>query len=342
MSIPASAASSRPAAREYTVGWIAPILVERVAARVMLDDVYDAPDIGNNADSNCYIFGRIGSHKVVIASCSAGNYGIVSAATVATEMVSSFEALRFCLIVGIAGGIPINHDIRLGDVVVSQPAKMFGASGVVRHDSGKIGEDGKVMCTSSLNQPPEILLKVIVDMQTKHIVDGSQISRILEETSQKNPWMMTTGLNNSSFAHQGSENDQLFQADYEHIKGLNTCESCDSNRVKARSVRLSGEPEIHYGIIASGDQVVKHAHTRDRIGKEFDALCVEMESGGVMNKVPSLVIRGICDYADTHKNKRWQNYAALTAAAYAKEFLLIVRSGQMEGIPTALSVVKSS
>lgn len=40
-----------------------------------------------------------------------------------------------------------------------------------------------------------------------------------------------------------------------------------------------------------------------------------------MNDFPCTVIRGICDYADSHKNKRWQPYAAATAAAYGRELL---------------------
>ncbi|KAH7205642.1 ankyrin repeat-containing domain protein [Fusarium oxysporum] len=40
-----------------------------------------------------------------------------------------------------------------------------------------------------------------------------------------------------------------------------------------------------------------------------------------MDIFPCLVIRGICDYSDSHKNKGWQEYAALVAASYAKELL---------------------
>lgn len=49
-----------------------------------------------------------------------------------------------------------------------------------------------------------------------------------------------------------------------------------------------------------------------------------MEAAGLMDNFPCLVIRGICDYSDSHKNKRWQEYAAATAAAYAKELLSVV------------------
>jgi nucleoside phosphorylase len=74
--------------------------------------------------------------------------------------------------------------------------------------------------------------------------------------------------------------------------------------------------------------VVKDALVRDRLGQQFGALCVEMEAAGLMNHFPCLVIRGICDYADTHKNDAWHPYAAMTAAAYAKEVLYYVNPAQ--------------
>jgi nucleoside phosphorylase len=60
---------------------------------------------------------------------------------------------------------------------------------------------------------------------------------------------------------------------------------------------------------------------RDQIGDQLNPLCCEMEGAGVMVTQRCLIIRGICDYADSHKNDQWHNYAAATAAAYAKLFL---------------------
>jgi nucleoside phosphorylase len=79
---------------------------------------------------------------------------------------------------------------------------------------------------------------------------------------------------------------------------------------------------------------MKDGVTRDRISAELGGiLCFEMEAAGLMNTFPCLVIRGICDYADSHKNKRWQPYAAATAAACAKEILLILPPDEaVEGI----------
>lgn len=82
------------------------------------------------------------------------------------------------------------------------------------------------------------------------------------------------------------------------------------------------DPTIHYGPIASGNQLIRDAKLRDSLAHERNILCFEMEASGLMEHFPSLVIRGICDYADTHKNDQWQGYAAMVAAAYAKDLLL--------------------
>jgi nucleoside phosphorylase len=83
--------------------------------------------------------------------------------------------------------------------------------------------------------------------------------------------------------------------------------------------RGSQEIVLHYGTIASGNQVIKDGLTRDRLSSELGGvLCFEMEAAGLMNSFPCLAIRGICDYADSHKNKRWQPYAAAAAAKLAE------------------------
>jgi nucleoside phosphorylase len=66
---------------------------------------------------------------------------------------------------------------------------------------------------------------------------------------------------------------------------------------------------------------MKDSDTRDRLAEQYGILCFEMEAAGIMDGLPTLIIRGICDYCDSHKHKEWQGYAALTAAAYAKVLL---------------------
>lgn len=67
--------------------------------------------------------------------------------------------------------------------------------------------------------------------------------------------------------------------------------------------------------------MIKDAIVRDSIRDEFGALCAGMMAAGLMNDFDYLGTRGVCDYADLHKTDAWQPYAAMTTAAYAKEFL---------------------
>jgi nucleoside phosphorylase len=89
-------------------------------------------------------------------------------------------------------------------------------------------------------------------------------------------------------------------------------------------------PVIHYGLIASANQLIKDALVRDRLATEKDVLCFEMEAAGLIDHFPCLVIRGICDYSDSHKNKDWQGYAVMAAAVYAKDLLYRITSNKIE------------
>jgi nucleoside phosphorylase len=100
-------------------------------------------------------------------------------------------------------------------------------------------------------------------------------------------------------------------------------------------------PMIHYGLIASANQLMKDATVRDKLAEELDVLCFEMEAAGLMNNFPCLVIRGICDYSDSHKRKDWQGYAAMVAAAYAKDLLSRIVPSQVEA-ETKMSELQST
>ncbi|KAJ5475329.1 hypothetical protein N7539_008395 [Penicillium diatomitis] len=101
-----------------------------------------------------------------------------------------------------------------------------------------------------------------------------------------------------------------------------------------RDLRDDSDPLPHYGVIASDNKVIKHGETREQLPLRTSALCFEIEAAGLMLDFPCIIIRGICDYADSHKNKAWQGYAALVAAAYTKELLeyIPVRQVSQEGL----------
>ncbi|KAJ6259122.1 Vegetative incompatibility protein [Drechslerella dactyloides] len=306
--------SHRPLTRdEYAVGWICAIEIELTAALAVLDEQH-TPLAMLRDDPNIYHFGRIDKHNVVITCLPAGRYGISQASVTATRMLHSFPKIRFGLMVGVGGGAPSTvNDIRLGDIVVSQPTGSNG--GVIQYDFGKAMENGEFIQTGLLNAPPSILLNALTTIKaTDPAKLGERILHAAKEVGGKD-----------SRLSRPQRTDILFQADYNHVPSANIqglgCSACDAARVVRRPYRAHSHSHIFYGTIASGNQVMKDGLKRDNISTKIGALCFEMEAAGLMNDFPCLVIRGICDYSDGHKNKEWQPYAAVVAALYAKELL---------------------
>ncbi|CEL11677.1 hypothetical protein ASPCAL14777 [Aspergillus calidoustus] len=311
-----------PTLDEYQIGWICALPIELAAAQEMLDENFGAPEEQDNSDTNIYTLGRIGRHLVAIA-CLGGQYGMTSATTVANNMMRTFsKSLRVGLMVGIGGGIPsATHDVRLGDIVISYPTGTCG--GVVQHDLGKVGEGGKFVRTGSLNSPPRLLLAAVNQMRAKALGEDPLYPSYIQQAVQRNT------RTRRNFDRPNQQMDRLFQIRYEHPLNAATCDGCLDEWEVKRENRDDNEPQPHYGIIASGNVVIKHGILREQLWKETEALCFEMEAAGLMQDFPCLVIRGICDYADSHKNEKWQGYAALAAASYAKELLSYVPYGQV-------------
>lgn len=172
------------------------------AAKAMLDERH-AKLPQPSTDHNTYALGKIWGHNVVIACLPSSNHGTTSAAAVAVHMLSTFSAIRFGLMVGIGGGVPLTADIRLGDIVVSHSTDAFG--GVMQYDHGKVTRDGVVEHTGTLNKPPEALLTAIADLRSEHQLGTFQVPDILADMVAKYPTL-------AQFTHRGPENDCLFDA----------------------------------------------------------------------------------------------------------------------------------
>lgn len=286
----------------------------------MLDERHSSLPLDRDSrDNNTYVLGKIASHNVAIACLPSGITGTVSAARVTNLMLSTFKQLKFVLMIGIGGGAPSEeHDIRLGDVVVGKPSGLLG--GVVQYDFGKTVQQGRFQRGGMLNKPPEVLLTALSSLQAKHFMMGNKIQETIQQAVSKYPAMMT------QYGRPSEQSDRLYKAYYEHPENQQTCSDCDPSRLESRLPRPLGMQHsyVHYGLIASGDQVVRHGAMRDQLRKELDVLCFEMEAAGLVDSFPCLVIRGISDYADSHKNDLWQGYAAAAAAAYAKELMQVI------------------
>lgn len=309
---------------QYTVGWICALETEYVAARAFLDKKHARPETLSPNDNNHYTLGEIGGHQVVIAVLPDGEYGTSSAAGVARDMLHSFPNIRFGLMVGIGGGVPLTHDIRLGDIIVSSPRN--GRGGLLQYDFGKELQGQDFHQAGFLNQPPPILRTAVSGLQAQYEEEGHQLKESIRTVLEGNKRLRR------KYERPPIESDRLYESHVAHSDPQASCgELCDSSKLIRRPRRTdeNDDPAIHYGLIASGDRVIKDALFRDKLAVAQDVLCLEMEAAGLINHFPCLVIRGVCDYADSHKSKEWQGYAAMTAAAYAKDLLFQIIPGRV-------------
>ena len=307
-------------AADYSVAWICALPLEMTAARAMLDEEH--PPISTSpGDGNVYILGSISGHNIVVACLPAGVYGTTSAVLVAKDICLTFSSITMPLLVGIGGGVPQpGYDIRLGDVVVGIPTSEHPA--IIQYDYGKTDPAGVLVPKGTTNKPASSLLRAVASLRSRHQMEPSKMFSYMNQIRGRSTEVAEL------FACPGSELDILYAVGCEHVQEGVLCGDCGPVRSITRPARKNQDPMVFYGTIASGNQVVKHARTRDRIAQDQKntMLCFEMEAAGVMDVLPCLVIRGICDYCDAHKDKRFQGYASIAAAAYAKELLTIIPS----------------
>ncbi|KAB8272325.1 nucleoside phosphorylase domain-containing protein [Aspergillus minisclerotigenes] len=283
-----------PSQADYMIGWVCVIPEEYYAALAILDEQYDSSHIvPGQGDRSSYILGRMGKHPVVTNVPAATHYGELHASTIAKNMKSTLARIRFVLLVDIGGGIPLARDIRLGDVVLG--------TRVVPYALGKETDYGFVR-TGQIFTPPQTLLTAITGLQALRRLRATDISRRIDSIGDRH------GNGQNDYARPGE--DRLYDRDYTHDGRYCDCltPKADLNsRMLSRGARRGDLVQIHQGNIGTASVE--------------NLICFEMEATGVMLNVPCLLIRGISDYADGHKNDIWQPYAALAAAVCAKELL---------------------
>jgi nucleoside phosphorylase len=317
----------------YTVGWICATATEFVAAEVFLDENYGRPEHVHSHDVHDYTLGKIGNYNVAIAVVPKDSYASSSAAGIARNIIHSFPNIRIVVMVGVGGGAPTHkHDIRLGDIVVSSTR-----DSAVQYDFSKTIQDQNLYVHRFLDQPPRVLQLAVSRLKADYRINGHQITETINRILEANPRLRR------KWGRPSLEKDRLYHSTVQHP--LNNEEDCavvcGNENLRQRDDRAEDEdnPSIHYGLIASANQLMNNALLRDKLAEDNNVLCFEMEASGLMTHFPCLVIRGICDYSDTHKNSEWEGYAAMVAAAYAKDVLRRIPPDKTEAEETISDLV---
>ncbi|KAL4789393.1 putative kinesin light chain [Aspergillus venezuelensis] len=329
----------RPRSRDdFAIAIICALPLEADAVEALFDQHYDR--LGKyygkqQGDANAYINGRIGKHDVVL--CYMPGMGKGSAASVASSLLVSYPGVKLALVVGICGGAPPPpeyKEIFLGDVVISDS--------VIEYDFGRQYPGGfqrKTGVKDTLGRPGREIRALLNGLRAENARSELQ--------NQAQHYLHTLQQTGTKWCHPGVD-DILFKARYLHKHPTHAspagcscfgsdspdqiCEEalqkdcndlgCDQRQqVRHREFSEALQTSIYIGPVASADTVMKSGQHRDEIVKIEKVIGFEMEGAGVWDNVPCIIIKGVCDYADSHKSKAWQAYAAATGASVAKAFL---------------------
>lgn len=335
------ASAPRPAGRgDFHIAIICALPHEADAVTLVFDQFWD--DNGDlygraDGDTNTYTTGRMGNYDVVLVVLP--NMGTSAAAAAAVNFRSSYSGLKLTFLVGVCGGVPTigECDAFLGDVVISKSIIQYdygrqypGSFEVKKTTDDSLGRANKDIRSLLASFEMELSRE---RLQTK----AREYLRLLQSAAVRK-------RRRADYRYPGLAEDRLFQPKYAHkhqlscelcaAESVTFCElaskasctdmKCDEAELVAREYhREDGHytPEIFIGRVGSGNVVMKSGEDRDRIAAVHSCIAFEMEGAGAWEEVPCIIVKGICDYADSHKNKKWQNFASATAASVTKAML---------------------
>lgn len=315
----------RPAGRPYfEIAILCALPVEADAVLSIFDEDWDENADGQPydkavGDPNAYTTGLVGRHNVVLAHL--GNMGNVSSASAAASFRWSFPNIKLALIVGILGVVPFDPketgitrktERVLGNVIISE--------GIVQYDFGRQYSNRFVVKNTlrdAYGRPNLEIRLLLAKLKSK-----TYRKRLQQKMAEYLKLLeIKDGL---EYKYPGKEFDLLFPLGYRHIADDKECDVCCDKSKPIKRTRLQQglvNPMVHFGIVGSGNSVIKSSEDRDIIATANNLVGFEIEGSGVWDNLPCVIIKGACDYADSHKNKAWQPYAAATAAACMKAFL---------------------
>ncbi|KAK3985261.1 nucleoside phosphorylase domain-containing protein [Cladorrhinum sp. PSN332] len=306
-------------------------------------------------DMNVYTTGLLGKFNVVLILLP--NMGKVSATGAAASLRSSYPHLKLALVMGTCGGVPhpeSGQELLLGDVVISKTVVQYDLG---RQYSDVF--EARDTVEDTLGRPHKSVRTLLALLETDRTLEllETRTGKFLKEIQNKAA-NRPSARERPRYQYPGAAQDKLFPPNYQHKHHLSAecvcknhsqsgdpiCEAsrkqacdvvgCDTGRLIDRErVRLKRQqetegdfdtaqaPSIFFGPVASGDRVVKSSIDRDIIAGRHGILAFDMEAAGVWDELPCIMVKGICNYADSHRNKDWQEFAAATAASATKALL---------------------
>ncbi|KAH7017955.1 uncharacterized protein B0I36DRAFT_253059, partial [Microdochium trichocladiopsis] len=179
-------------------------------------------------------------------------------------------------------------------------------------------------------RPERVVRTLIATMQTEH-----GLERLEHGARQYLPELQLNAElkgRKATYLYPGVEEDILLPSEYTHKhQEASDCECADAVFPCAQALQSSCQElgcdfsmsitrprlanrdnlRVFVGNVGSGDTVMKSGKDRDKVATSHNLIAFEMEGAGIWDEMPCIIIKGVCDYADSHKHKTWQPFALL-------------------------------
>jgi nucleoside phosphorylase len=361
---------SRPGdASHFEIAFFCALEAERHAIELALDEQYETEGIiypRDPHDPNAYTTGRIGTHHVVIVYLT--GVGNIESAAAAANLPMTFPGIKLAIAVGVCGVDPKARDydeqeVLLGDVIVST-AVLRSSYGHQYGDGFALGRDvdtirlPPIAIRSFLNRLEGITafrrLKQKIVTYTETILDrglrphgeypGPE-KQVLYDAAYQHKHSKPYECETCAHCQQPFHNpcysalqtpcetlgcDEAFQIDRPKIRIARGFHA-DGTPLHGRDQVASAQrPSLLFGKFASADSVMASAYHRDQLVRERGVVAFERAGAGCWDYIPTIIVKGACDYADGHTNEVWRQYSAINAVACAKA---IVEEWRSEALP---------
>lgn len=271
--------------------------------------------------------GNIGAHRIVstkLPSIGSTREALIAAGNTCTRLLGTFQKVDYVFIVGVAGGIPHYTDykkhVRLGDVVISSVEQ--NRPNLTNGDAHKAEKP----CCYVYSNGEDVKRYFPVNSCLQEIAKSLQA-----HIENKKPWetYFNEGLTHlkdkieNDFTRPAANTDKL----YMNIGNRDVIEVQHPMPQESTGTDEMPSMRLHLGPIGSGYELVKSDTLRTEFAKQHGLIATDVDLNSVLDSVVGncrdsfLVVKGISDYKDGTTTKKWQNYAALSAASVMKSIV---------------------
>ncbi|TRY69155.1 hypothetical protein TCAL_02185 [Tigriopus californicus] len=309
---------------------------EKMAVDAVLTNKQTFVRYATVGEANVYTLGDLGSHRVVTTKLPLignGKDALIATGSTTTRLLGTFQRVEHVFLVGVGGAVPHYTDfdkhVRKGDVVIATPVSSQDRS-IYKHSDVIFCKNGDIKFETKSWCPP--------DLGIQDLAQG--LAKKFEANPSEAPWL---GYYRSAQQHLESEmggdwtrpsaeTDKLYMS----VGGGDVIEvGHPPPKGQVEDPRVYGEPLLHFGSVASGKKISLDDQLRQEFAARFGTLCFDTELDAVVESIYGnrkdqyVLIRGITDYKDGTREREWQNYSSLMAAAVLRAIV-----EQMDGPPS--------